>query len=120
MDRRARQPDADLIGCELWRCSLFEPQHSRRFSEFVMDDSSHIYFHRQGVPHCEVCLAHFCRLAAVEYNLLAKLAGAVLKQGLNPCAHVRAVKQRRSNLVNHRIGLANSAVQIQPSSADSV
>jgi len=48
----------------------------------------------------------------MEDNLLAKLAGPVLKQGLNPCAHIRAVKQRRSQLVYHRIGLADATLEI--------
>lgn len=48
----------------------------------------------------------------MEYNLLAKSRGPVFKQTLNPCAHVSAIKQRRSNLVDHRVGLADGTIQI--------
>ena len=42
MDRCARYADANLIGPKRRGGSVFNPKHSRRFSEFVVDDSSHM------------------------------------------------------------------------------
>jgi hypothetical protein len=42
MDRCARYADANLIWPKRGGGSVFNPKHSRRFSEFVVDDSSHM------------------------------------------------------------------------------
>ncbi len=46
MDRCVRHADANLIWPKRRGGSIFNPKHSRRFSEFVVDDSSHMNLHR--------------------------------------------------------------------------
>ena len=48
MDRCVRYADANLIWPERRRVAVFDPKHSRRFSEFVVHDSSHANFQRLG------------------------------------------------------------------------
>jgi hypothetical protein len=48
MDRCVRRPDANLIWPKRRGGSVFNPKHSRRFSEFVVDDSSHLNLQRLG------------------------------------------------------------------------
>jgi hypothetical protein len=42
MDRCVRYSDANLIWPKRRGGAIFNPKHSRRFSEFVVDDSSHM------------------------------------------------------------------------------
>jgi hypothetical protein len=49
MDRRVRKADANLIWPKRRGGSVFNPKHSRRFSEFVVDDSSHMNLQRLPV-----------------------------------------------------------------------
>ena len=46
MDRRVRKADANLIWPKRRGGYVFNPKHSRRFSEFVVDDSSHVNLQR--------------------------------------------------------------------------
>jgi hypothetical protein len=48
MDRRVGYADANLIWPERRGETVFDPKHSRRFSEFVVDDSSHVNLQRLG------------------------------------------------------------------------
>jgi hypothetical protein len=46
MDRRVGYADTNLIWPERRGGAVFDPKHSRRFSEFVVDDSSHVNLQR--------------------------------------------------------------------------
>src|SRR5260370_13423238 len=46
MNRRVRYADANLIWPKRCGGAVFDPKHSRRFSEFVVDDSSHVNLQR--------------------------------------------------------------------------
>ena len=51
-------------------------------------------------------------LAAMERDFVVKSAWPVFRQAPNRGAHVCAVEQRRSDLVDHRISTADASLQV--------